>query len=91
MPGFTLTGRVIYSSSQYLDQANAKEIESWERFDLGGRYSFKLNDTKVTVLGNIENLFDKSYWASAGASDDSEAGLTLSTPRTFLLSVSLEL
>jgi len=87
--GLTLTGRGIYSSSQYLDQANSKEIDSWERFDVGARYAFKVEGTSVTLRANVENVLDKRYWSSAGASDDSEPGLTLATPRTYLLSATV--
>ncbi|MGN7738740.1 TonB-dependent siderophore receptor [Pseudomonas sp. 22526] len=87
--GLTLTARGIYSSSQYLDQANSKEIDSWERFDLGARYAFKLDDKDITLRANVENVLDKRYWSSAGASDDSEPGLTLATPRTLLLSATV--
>jgi iron complex outermembrane receptor protein len=87
--GLTLTSRGIYSSSQYLNQANNKEIDSWERFDLGARYAFKVDDKAVTLRANIENVMDKRYWSSAGASDDSEPGLTLSTPRTYLVSATV--
>ncbi|MBD1586637.1 TonB-dependent receptor [Pseudomonas typographi] len=89
LPGFTLTGRSVYSSSQYLDQANSKEIDSWKRFDAGARYAFKVDGKAVTVRANVENVMNKRYWASAGASDDSEPGLTLSTPRTYLLSATV--
>jgi len=87
--GLTLTGRGIYSSSQYLDQANSKEIDSWERFDVGARYAFKVEGKAVTLRANVENVLDKHYWSSAGASDDSEPGLTLSTPRTYLVSATI--
>jgi len=87
--GLTLTGRGIYSSSQYLDQANSKEIDSWERFDVGARYAFKVDGKAVTLRANVENVLDKRYWSSAGASDDSEPGLTLSTPRTYLVSATI--
>ena len=87
--GLTLTGRGIYSSSQYLDQANSKEIDSWERFDVGARYAFKVEGKAVTLRANVENVLDKGYWSSAGASDDSEPGLTLSTPRTYLVSATI--
>ncbi|NWA08736.1 TonB-dependent receptor [Pseudomonas gingeri] len=87
--GLTLTGRGIYSSSQYLDQANSKEIDSWERFDVGARYAFKLDDKAITLRASVENVMDKRYWSSAGASDDSEPGLTLATPRTYLLSATV--
>ncbi|MGE8110777.1 TonB-dependent siderophore receptor [Pseudomonas sp. NPDC086566] len=87
--GLTLTARGIHSSSQYLDQDNSKQIDGWERFDLGARYAFKVDATEVILRASVENVMDERYWASAGASDDSEPGLTLSTPRTYLLSATL--
>ncbi|MBC3953744.1 TonB-dependent receptor [Pseudomonas triticifolii] len=87
--GLTLTGRGIYTSSQYLDQANSKEIDSSERFDVGARYAFKVDQKVITLRANVENVMDKRYWSSAGASDDSEPGLTLATPRTYLLSATI--
>ncbi|WP_339479420.1 TonB-dependent receptor [Pseudomonas sp. RL_5y_Pfl2_73] len=88
--GLTLTSRGIYSSSQYLDQSNTKQIDSWERFDVGARYAFKVDEKHITLRANIENVADKRYWSSAGASDDSGAGLTLSTPRTYLISATVD-
>ncbi|KPW31101.1 Outer membrane ferric siderophore receptor [Pseudomonas amygdali] len=87
--GLTLTGRGIYTSSQYLDQANSKSIDSSERFDVGARYAFKVDQKDITLRANVENVMNKYYWSSAGASDDSEPGLTLSTPRTYLLSATI--
>lgn len=88
--GLTLTSRAIHSSSQYLDQSNTKEIDSWERVDVGARYAFKVDQKNITLRANVENVADKRYWSSAGASDDSEAGLTLATPRTYLLSATVD-
>ncbi|MGY2401135.1 TonB-dependent siderophore receptor [Pseudomonas sp. SDO5271_S396] len=90
LEGLTLTGRGIYSSSQYLDQANVKQIDAWNRMDVGARYGFKVDDKHVTLRANVENVANKRYWSSAGASDDSEPGLTLSTPRTYLLSATVD-
>ena len=90
VPGLTLTSRGIYSGSQYLDQSNNKEIDAWERFDVGARYAFKVDEKHITLRANIENVADKRYWSSAGASDDSEPGLTLATPRTYLLSATVD-
>ncbi|MHB9390373.1 TonB-dependent siderophore receptor [Pseudomonas amygdali pv. morsprunorum] len=87
--GLTLTGRGIYTSSQYLDQANSKSIDSSERFDVGARYAFKVDQKDITLRANVENVMNKYYWSSAGASDDSEPGLTLLTPRTYLLSATI--
>lgn len=87
--GLTLTGRGIYTSSQYLNQANTQKIDPWERFDVGARYAFKLDVKIITLRATVENVMDKRFWSSAGAPDDSEPGLTLSTPRTYLLSATL--
>ncbi|KKO15162.1 TonB-dependent receptor [Pseudomonas putida] len=87
--GLTLTARGIHSSSQYLDQNNSKKIDGWERYDLGARYAFKVDATQITLRASVENVLDDRYWSSAGASDDSEPGLTLSTPRTCLLSATV--
>lgn len=84
LPGLTLLGRAIYTSSQYLNAANTQEIPGWTRYDLGARYALR-GGVPVTIRANVENLFDKSYWASAAAS-----GLTLGTPRTVLLSVTFD-
>ena len=89
LSGLTVTGRGIYTSSQYLDQGNTKEIDAWKRYDIGARYAFKVDDTDVTLRGSVENVLNKRFWASAGASDDSEPGLTLSTPRTVVVSATL--
>jgi len=54
LEGLTLTTRGIYSSSQYLDQANAKEIGAWNRIDVGARYAFKVDDKHITLRANVE-------------------------------------
>ncbi|WP_282343361.1 TonB-dependent receptor [Pseudomonas sp. PS02288] len=89
LQGLTLTARGIYSSSQYLDQANTKEIDAWTRYDIGARYAFKVNGKTITLRSTVENLLNERDWISAGASDDSEPGLTLATPRTYILSATI--
>ncbi|MCY1419766.1 Ferrichrome receptor FcuA [compost metagenome] len=87
--GLTLTARAIHTGSQYLDPANEQKIDSWERYDLGGRYAFSVGNSPVTLRATVENVLDKTYWASAATSSDSAAGLTLSTPRTWLVSATV--
>jgi len=89
LPGLTLTARAIHTGSQYLDQANDQKIDAWQRYDLGGRYAFKLGTNPVTVRAGVENVLNKTYWASAATSSDAAAGLTLSTPRTWLVSATV--
>ena len=45
-----------------------------------------MDETEFTLRASVENVLDDRYWSSAGAPDDSEPGLTLSTPRTYLRS-----
>ncbi|MGY4534400.1 iron complex outermembrane receptor protein [Pseudomonas sp. TE3786] len=87
--GLTLTTRGIHSSSQFLDQANSKQIDGWERYDVGARYAFKASDKDIALRVGVENVLNDRYWISSGASDDSEPGLSLSTPRTYLVSATL--
>ncbi len=76
----TLTGRVIYTSRQFVDQGNTQVIPDWTRLDLGARYTTSINGTPVIFRANVLNVFDKNYWESA------QAGLAVGGARTFLLS-----
>jgi iron complex outermembrane receptor protein len=79
----TLTGRVIYTGVQYADVANRVSLPDWTRVDIGARYTFTSpwNGKPIVVRANIENLFNKSYWASAYS-----GVVTLGAPRTYLVS-----
>ena len=83
LPGLTLSGRVVHTSSQYLNAANTQELPAWTRIDVGVRYAMETGGVPVVIRANILNLFDENYWASAAASSG-RAGLGM--PRTFLLS-----
>lgn len=80
--GLTLSGRAIYTSGQYYDNANLQQLPDWIRFDVGARYTFDLNGKPVTIRANVINVGNKGYWASATPS----YGLSLGAPRTYLLS-----
>ncbi len=82
--GFTLTGRVIYTSAQFYDEGNTQSIPGWTRLDLGVRYRWIGEDgNPATVRFNVENVTGENYWASTGAGQ-----LTLGMPRTYKLSLS---
>lgn len=85
VPGLTLTSRVIYTSKQYVDQANNLSIPSITRFDIGARYKTVLNATPVTLRANIENLFNRDYWNTSN-----EGYIYLGMPRTLLLSATAD-
>jgi iron complex outermembrane receptor protein len=85
--GLTLSGRMIYTSAQYLDAANTQSIPAWTRFDAGVRYTFERPDGKpVTARFDVQNVFDANYWAAAS----STYGLSNGAPRTFLLSLTAD-
>ncbi|MDU0958099.1 MAG: TonB-dependent receptor, partial [Bradyrhizobium sp.] len=79
----TLTGRVIYTSAQYVNQANTLSLPDWTRVDLGARYTFTSpwNGKPIVVRASVENVFNKAYWASAYS-----GVITLGAPRTYLVS-----
>ncbi|WMN55587.1 TonB-dependent siderophore receptor [Vibrio fluvialis] len=87
--GLTLEGRTLYTGSQYASADNSLELPSWTRFDLGARYGMKLGDNALTLRARVDNVTDKSYWASAGGYPGSNY-LVQGAPRTFVLSASYD-
>lgn len=83
--GLTLTSRVVYTSKQYVNQANTLSIPSVTRFDVGVRYKTVVSDTPVTLRASLENLFNRDYWNTSN-----EGYLYLGTPRTLLLSATAD-
>ena len=85
VPGLFVNAGAYHSSNQYADGANTQAVPGWTRFDAGARYDTRFGDTRTTLLFNIENLADKSYWAGA------QSGiLTVAEPRTLKLSARFE-
>lgn len=83
--GVTLSGRMLYTSAQYLDAENTLKIPGWTRLDVGARYFTRIGNTPVTLRANVENLLNRDYWASANAGQ-----LLLGAPRTVLFSASFD-
>ncbi|MGJ4949808.1 TonB-dependent receptor [Bradyrhizobium sp. HKCCYLS20291] len=81
--GFTVTGRVVYTSVQYVDIKNTLSLPDWTRVDLGARYTFTSpwNGKPIVLRASVENVFDEAYWASAYS-----GVITLGAPRTYLVS-----
>jgi iron complex outermembrane receptor protein len=87
--GLSLNGRAVYTASQYADAANTQSVPAWTRFDAGARYITSIGNQMITIRGQIENLADRNYWASAGGFPGS-GYLVLGAPRTFVVSASLD-
>ena len=87
--GLNLNARALYTSSQYADGANLQKLPSWSRLDIGASYVATIADRKVTFRARIDNVADKSYWASAGGYPGS-GYLVLGSPRTAVLSATVD-
>ncbi len=87
--GLTLTGRAIHTSAQFADAANTLELPAWSRFDIGVRYITSVGKQALTLRARVENVTDRSYWASAGGYPGANY-LVLAPPRTFVLSGTID-
>ncbi|MNS68468.1 Ferrichrome receptor FcuA precursor [compost metagenome] len=85
LAGLTVSGRYLQTGAQYADVANRVRVPSWNRFDLGARYSFKAAQQRYTLRAAVENVADKAYWASAYG-----GYLVQGAPRTFKLSMTVD-
>ncbi|WP_160142309.1 TonB-dependent receptor [Pigmentiphaga humi] len=84
MEGLTLIGRLTHTADSVVSTSSGVTIPSWTTVDLGARYTFSSpwNKKPVTVRFNVDNVFDKNYWAGTYASGFVYRG----QPRTFRLS-----
>ncbi len=87
--GLTLDGRIVYTSEQYTDGANTRQIDGWTRLDLGVRYALEVGAQPVTLRARVENITDEAYWASTGGYPGANY-LILGNPRTISLSASID-
>ncbi|MDR6214842.1 iron complex outermembrane receptor protein [Paracidovorax wautersii] len=85
VPGLSLNGRVVSSSSVYRNADNTLSTPSWTRLDIGARYATKLSGKPVVLRANLENVSDKGYWIT-GINGYSTTGL----PRTLTLSAQFD-
>jgi len=81
----TVTGRVIHTSSQFVDIDNTLSIPSWTTYELGARYIIVTDSHPITLRATVDNITNKSYWQS------SFGGYLLpGIPRTARLSATVE-
>jgi iron complex outermembrane receptor protein len=83
--GLSLNARALYTAKQFADGANTQQLPSWTRVDLGASYAMRVMDRAVTLRARVDNVADKSYWASAGGYPGS-GYLVVGAPRTFVVS-----
>ncbi|WP_427313328.1 TonB-dependent receptor [Cupriavidus sp. H39] len=86
MPGLTLTGAMLYTGRQYVNQANTASLPAWTRVDVGARYTTRIGGKATTFRANVLNVFNRDYWAGV----TSWGGFSLAAPRTVLLSATVD-
>jgi len=86
LAGLTLTGRVVHSTRQYVDQANTQRLPAWTRLDLGARYATRVNGVPVTYRLLVSNVTDRHYWAAV----TSWGGLAIGEPRAIRVSAQID-
>ena len=84
VPGLSLSGRIINTSSMYFNAANTLSVPSWTRYDVGARYRTRVMGKSVVFRANVENLFNSNYWLMSGTY------ATVAAPRTVLLSAQVD-
>jgi len=89
VPGLSLNARALYTAKQYADEANRQQLPSWTRLDIGANYLTRFMDRDVTLRARIDNVTDRSYWASAGGYPGS-GYLVLGSPRTVSVSATVD-
>lgn len=65
LQGVALDARMLRTGGQYADAANNLSLPTWNRFDAGARYAFKVQQKDVTVRLGVDNLTNEKYWESA--------------------------
>ncbi|QKV55557.1 TonB-dependent receptor [Comamonas antarctica] len=86
VPGLSLNGRVISTSSMYFDAANQLRMPGWSRVDIGARYRTKVGSQPLVLRASLENVSDKAYWVTS----TNPSYATVGAPRTLILSAQID-
>ena len=88
LPGFGVNGAVYYVGRRPVYNNDAAYISSTALFSLGARYKTMLMSTNATFALNVDNLFNKNYWA-AGDSVNATPSIAAGLPRIIRASTTL--
>ncbi|WP_350600408.1 TonB-dependent siderophore receptor [Pseudomonas sp. 65/3-MNA-CIBAN-0223] len=64
--GLALLGGVQYSASKYASQVGEVETGAYAIFNVGSRFSTRIDGYETVFRLSVDNLFDKRYWRDAG-------------------------
>lgn len=86
LSGLTLTGGVVYTGKQYVNQANTQSLPSWTKVDVGTRYRTRIDGKPTTFRAGVQNVFNRDYWSGVA----SYSTLSQGAPRTLQLSATVD-
>lgn len=64
--GLALLGGVQYSASKYANRQGEVQTGAYAVFNIGSRYSTRIDGYDTVFRLTVDNLFDKRYWRDAG-------------------------
>ncbi|MFM0736279.1 TonB-dependent siderophore receptor [Paraburkholderia xenovorans] len=85
LTGLSFNGGAYFVGSRPINNANQATIPGYTLFSAGARYSTKIFGKGATFQLNVDNAFNKHYWASAGSSQ-----LGIGLERTFTLTSTID-
>jgi iron complex outermembrane receptor protein len=68
LPGFSVNGAVYYVGGRAVNQYNQAFIPGYTLFDIGAAYAGTVNRYKTTIRLAAQNIADRRYFSSTGAS-----------------------
>lgn len=86
--GLSLLGGLQYSASKYADPSGTVKVGDYTVFNLGSRYTTRIEGYETVLRLSVDNLFDKRYWRDAGAYQG-DGYLFPGDPRTARLSATV--
>jgi iron complex outermembrane receptor protein len=66
VPGLKLHGAARYFGPTYVSDDNLLSVPGRTVANAGFSYDFRAGDHDLTLFGNLNNVFDRKYWASGG-------------------------
>ncbi|WP_374990454.1 TonB-dependent siderophore receptor [Pseudomonas sp. G34] len=86
--GLSLLGGLQYSASKYADPSGTVKVGDYTVFNLGSRYTTRIEGHETVLRLSVDNLFDKRYWRDTGAYQG-DGYLFPGDPRTARLSATV--
>ncbi|EJM06860.1 TonB-dependent siderophore receptor [Pseudomonas sp. GM102] len=66
LDGLALLGGVQYSGNKYANRQGEVQTGAYAIFNIGSRYSTRIDGYDTVFRLTVDNLFDKRYWRDAG-------------------------